>query len=106
MKTAVLPVLLAFFLVVLLGVDAKTSHLVGCKDNHRKCHANTDLCHHGTYHLMMVHLCPGACDLCQEHMALKAQCKDKLPNCNFSMCGKPKYITMMKKVCKKTCLQC
>ncbi|KAI6196254.1 hypothetical protein M3Y94_01086300 [Aphelenchoides besseyi] len=86
--------------------QSKSRTLSTCKDEHHKCRMNTDICHHGTYHLMMVHLCPNACDLCNEHIALKAQCQDKLTSCKVEMCEKANYKVMMKKLCAKSCKYC
>ncbi|KAI6179026.1 hypothetical protein M3Y98_00565800 [Aphelenchoides besseyi] len=79
---------------------SKSQALSTCKDEHHKCRMNTEICHHGTYHLMM-HLCASACKLCNEHIALKAQCQDKLASCKLEMCEKDNYRLMMKKLCKK-----
>ncbi|KAI6193799.1 hypothetical protein M3Y96_01057000 [Aphelenchoides besseyi] len=68
---------------------SKSQALSTCKDEHHKCRMNTEICHHGTYHLMMV-----------------AQCQDKLASCKLEMCEKDNYRLMMKKLCKKTCRYC
>lgn len=117
---------ISFLLLVALILPAveagrvQVQSKIKCQNYHSKCGSNTKICRHKvnlillilftvlfkTYRLMMVHLCPISCSLCNEHISLKAQCQDKLATCKEELCHHKDYKKMAYKMCRATCKRC